>query len=571
MLGFPARPDLQPSNEVATVGDAPPSLPQGSHVVSGAGRAGFLDGLTAILAAGGLVMMFSARADYARWPLLGLLLPGLRVLASSAYRQRLLAVLRGYRASVDAFARGGGVVPWAPAAWLVAAPVFLLYLTNATIEGAIDTRPIIPTAVSLVREADWSLDEFDRPGQPRGLRRVDGAVLKCFQERGGRIYTAYPPGIVAFAVPVAAMARVCGADLDTFWVQLRLEKITAALLGSLCLGLFFLAACRVGPPSAATVATAMLAVASGMFSTVGTGLWQHGAVVFWILAVLLVELRSSGHPLRGGTAVQAIGCAALLACRPTAVILVAGVGLWILARAPRRAIVTMFAAAVCYLPCMAFYHVLYGNVLGPASISTHMSKDLWHFGEIVPLLGVLASPSRGLLIYQPWAVLAALSAVPLIRRKAVAAGFAQGGTRLAGLLPGGERRALHLHRLVVRLDGRALLGLAAAHGHPSPARPGVSAGDRGALATASCPIAHRGPRAPAARSATSPASTWGPRSGTIGPTTRAITGRGPMPRSGTTGTVDEAPSSAGDACGLPGSSSRCVRRARLLQGGRVRT
>ena len=55
-----------------------------------------------------------------------------------------------------------------------------------------------------------------------------------------------------------------------------------------------------------------------------------------------------------------------------------------------------------------------------------MSKDLWHFGEILPLLGVLASPSRGLLVYQPWAVLAALSAVPLIRRKAVAAGFAQG-------------------------------------------------------------------------------------------------------------------------------------------------
>ena len=86
----------------------------------------------------------------------------------------------------------------------------------------------------------------------------------------------------------------------------------------------------------------------------------------------------------------------------------------------------MAAAAVCYLPCVAFYHFLYGNVFGPATINGHMSKGLWHFGEIQPLLGVLASPSRGLLVYQPWVVLAGLSAIPMIRRRAAACGSAQG-------------------------------------------------------------------------------------------------------------------------------------------------
>ena len=249
MLGFPAKPDLQPSNEDRHGWRTPHLRYRRAEPTSqGSGRARFLDGLTAVLAAGGLVMMFSARADYARWPLLGLLLPGLRVLASSAYRQRLLAVLRGYRATIEAFSRGGCAVPWMPAIWLVAAPVFLLYLTNATIEGAIDTRPIIPTAVSLVREANWSLDEFDRPGQPRGLRPRTARSSSVSRSGEGGSTRPIRRGSWPLRSPVAAMARICGADLDAFWVQLRLEKITAALLGSLCLGLFFLAACRVGPP-----------------------------------------------------------------------------------------------------------------------------------------------------------------------------------------------------------------------------------------------------------------------------------------------------------------------------------
>src|SRR4051812_27764297 len=65
-----------------------------------------LDVLCAILAACGLLMMFSARAHYARWPLLGLVLPGLRTLFSPAYRLRLREAFRGQARAIDAFSRG---------------------------------------------------------------------------------------------------------------------------------------------------------------------------------------------------------------------------------------------------------------------------------------------------------------------------------------------------------------------------------------------------------------------------------------------------------------------------------
>ena len=133
----------------------------------------------------------------------------------------------------------------------------------------------------------------------------------------------------------------------------------------------------------------------------------------------------------------------------------------------------MAAAAVCYLPCVAFYHVLYGNIFGPATINRHMSKDLWHFGEIQPLLGVLVSPSRGLLVYQPWVVLAAPVRDPYDSPPGRRVRISPGCPGMARILPCRKRCPLHLHRGVVRLGRRLLLGVAAPHGYPPPAWPGV--------------------------------------------------------------------------------------------------
>ena len=58
-----------------------------------------------------------------------------------------------------------------------------------------------------------------------------------------------------------------------------LEKVTAALVASLSLGLFFLTAARLGSPTAAGMVTLFLATGSGVFTTVGLGTWQHGGVL----------------------------------------------------------------------------------------------------------------------------------------------------------------------------------------------------------------------------------------------------------------------------------------------------
>jgi hypothetical protein len=280
--------------------------------------------------------------------------------------------------------------------------------------------------VSLVRDGDWDLGEFNRADRFGILSNREGWLLACYQHGVRGIYSAFPSGMVMFAVPIVSIARVCGADLDRRWVHLRLEKITAALVAALTLSLFFLVACCLGLPAAAGTATFFLAFASAIYTTVGLALWQHGGITFWLLVALLVELRSSGQTSCWGTMVQGVACGALLMCRPTAALIVAAFGTWILLRSPRRAFLTAAFAALAYLPCVVMYWALYGNIFGPATINGNMSGGYWHFGRIETMVGVFICPARGLFVYQPWAILAFLCLFPWVRARVEALGYRAG-------------------------------------------------------------------------------------------------------------------------------------------------
>jgi hypothetical protein len=115
----------------------------------------------------------------------------------------------------------------------------------------------------------------------------------------------------------------------------------------------------------------------------------------------------------------------MLSCRPTAGLLAALFGLWIVARSPRRALVVAAAGMVGLAPWVAFNGWIYGSTLGPSTVTSSTSGHLWSFFQPWPILGVLFSPGRGIFVYQPWAVLAA-AAVLAWPRLCAAPGMAAG-------------------------------------------------------------------------------------------------------------------------------------------------
>jgi hypothetical protein len=378
------------------------------------------DRVAALFAVAALIQCVRARGNSIACAMATLALPAVWAMTSRPYRLRILRAARGLWAGLGDVATGGGR-PGLAAAVFVVLPAFLLYLSNGRTTVCGDSWPVVPTAISLLTEGDADLGEFCRDGP--WSKQIDrpGGLAYFVQRRGECLYSSYPAGMVPFAVPVVGLSRLAGGRLGDLIAHPRLEKLTAAAVAAGALGLFFVLALHLAPPGPALAATATLGVASGMFSTVAQSLWQHDGAILWSLVVLLVEFRPAG---RGGWMLQGLACAMMLACRLTAVAFLAPFGAWVLLRSPRRAAAIGCVAALAYLPWAGFYLAVYGSPLGPST--GQMAGMLWSAEVAAPLAGVLFSPGRGLVTYQPWVVLAPLALVPAVRDAAARRGCGDG-------------------------------------------------------------------------------------------------------------------------------------------------
>jgi hypothetical protein len=116
----------------------------------------------------------------------------------------------------------------------------------------------------------------------------------------------------------------------------------------------------------------------------------------------------------------------LPACRITAVTFLVPFVAWVAVRSPRRAALVGAVAGLAFLPWAAYYAGVYGSPFGPSS--GQLDGGLWRGRVFWPIAGVLASPGRGLLVYQPWVVLALLACLPGVRRAAESLGRRSGPT-----------------------------------------------------------------------------------------------------------------------------------------------
>jgi hypothetical protein len=372
----------------------------------------------AAVAIGAVLLVLAVRGKANSTPCIfaSLIAPAVLIGASVEERRRAGRAARALWASVERFPETNAL-PWAAAAVFAAVPTALLCLSNDRVETIGDTVMVIPTAVSLVTEGNTDLDEFHRPGvwwyEAPASDRIDG-VSYFLKRSGGRLYASHPVGLAPLALPIVAASKLAGGRLDEPIVQLRLEKLTAATLAGTTLGLFFLAALHLVRPAPALATTALLAVASAVFTTLGQNLWEHGGVALGSMALVLLEFRRPG---RWGTLGQGVVCGLMPACRLTAASVLAPFGLWVLCRSPRRAAWLAAGAVVAFAPWALYHQSVYGNPLGPSMV--HAAGSNWSAAAAASgLAGVLFSPGRGMLVYQPWLVLAALAVAPGLRRRA---------------------------------------------------------------------------------------------------------------------------------------------------------
>jgi hypothetical protein len=384
-----------------TASSAPFPLPEPARTSSSADR--ILASCQTLLIGLSGVLFLRCQTSPGWCVLLALVLPLLRWLISAPFRQQARGSIRRLWSDLQAFPGESAFIPWRATLALIVLPASLFFLSQGRPILSGDTKPVTLTAASLVLTGRCELSTFSTLHAADNCYNVPGELPYFLRRTPAGVYSSYSSGMVLFALPQTLLGRLLGAGLDRIRVHDRLEKNIASLLAAGCLGLFFLLALHLADARSAVAVTVLLAVGSALCSTVAQALWQHGGVLFWLLAALLVEFRTWPRPSLAGSLFQGFAVAQMLACRLTAVVLLVPLGLWVLWRAPRRAAVIALAGTLAYLPWAWFYHSVYGTPLGPALIQADGSNWSWPSPGV--LTALLFSPDHGLLSYQPWLLL----------------------------------------------------------------------------------------------------------------------------------------------------------------------
>ncbi|HET6884335.1 MAG TPA: hypothetical protein VFI31_29555 [Pirellulales bacterium] len=224
---------------------------------------------TVLLSAVAGVSLLLAHGMGARWT--GWL--SIVLLGSIACDARVRAVMARAWSEVCLLGIDRSVLPWRTAILLIALPNLLLLLCHAPGIQTGDSRPVAMTAASLLTDGDAELSEFAEFYR-RNRFVPEGQDLPYFLVRcPAGVFSQYPSGMLPFALPVVAAARLLHPDFTAPIVDQHLEQLTAALVAAACTTLFFLLAWQVASPATALLATVMLGTGSVMYSTVGQALW----------------------------------------------------------------------------------------------------------------------------------------------------------------------------------------------------------------------------------------------------------------------------------------------------------
>lgn len=156
--------------------------------------------------------------------------------------------------------------------------VFVVHVRSSVITSY-DSRWSIHTAMSLIREGDTDLDEYE------DLVRAAGYLTT--ERVGDHLYTVVPIAASLLAVPFVFVmdqvsGRLLGEDLDQRLrrepaLHERIERFVASVIVALTAALVYLVArLELDRTSPALLVTGAFAFGTSAWSTASRALWQHG-------------------------------------------------------------------------------------------------------------------------------------------------------------------------------------------------------------------------------------------------------------------------------------------------------
>lgn len=286
-------------------------------------------------------------------------------------------------------------------ALLLVAGSFTFYLSNGRALTGGDNHPARELAARLLDGRGLHYAELDRQESlPYWL--VDGKT---------GVHSAFPLGTGLATVPFGALARVVASQLLEPERLPVFEKLTAAALTSLAVGLFFLVLAHRFGTRTATLPALALAVATPLVTTQSQGLWSATGATLAVVLLLGSVLRRPGARNLPPGAQAALATCGLFLSRPSdlgsSLVALARAGSW------RARAGVALALGLGVAGAMAINGLVVGSPLGGYGQLNRSQVGFDPTGMPAGLAGLLVSPSRGLLLFLPWLLLS----VPIFARE----------------------------------------------------------------------------------------------------------------------------------------------------------
>lgn len=285
---------------------------------------------------------------------------------------------------------------FAHASVLLFSCLLIVYLSNNKTLGAIDTTPTRQLPLSILKEANFDLDEFPRLyryGVPPYLLHINGHYV-----------SSYPIGAAVMATPLYIPTALGPASRGYSFAK-SLEKVCAAVFVSLSAVLLFWTLSSFASKRTALVLAILYGLATSSLSVSSQALWQHGASQLAICAALFCLSKADSNPRFAGYSGFPIAMSVL--CRPTDLVLFLPVSVFVFLRYRKQALFFVLSGLpIVILQCAYnyyYFHQLFPNVVmaGAASRFSVTGSESWSTPLFTGLAGILASPGRGLFIYSP--------------------------------------------------------------------------------------------------------------------------------------------------------------------------
>ncbi len=298
------------------------------------------------------------------------------------------------------------LVRWRRRARLVAVGVGVLvvYLANGMRIPSADAQPAAFAAVSLVRHGDLTLDEF-RP-------LIDPLLPFTVTSPAGHVYSMYPPGTTFAAAPFFAIPVLVRMPMSLTLLD-ALAKLAAACWTALS-AVLLLAALDLYAPRAALLTTIAYAFGTTAFSSAAQDLWQHGPSQAGLALCLLLLARGPRGNLPSLALGAAMGWAVL--CRTSDLLPVLVLLLFVLLVSRRAALLVVVGALPAALVMVGYNWVVTGLPWLLPHVA-HRGFETFSGSPLIGLAGLLVAPSRGLLVYSPFLLLALPGAALELKRR----------------------------------------------------------------------------------------------------------------------------------------------------------